>query len=234
MPGAETTFVCSVEVSKTKGFTFKLQNDSGKITQTVTLDGTTLVLKVAGEKSTSTYTQTCEQVELKIVGENDTSTVTQTASAVSVNCKSFSVDAETVSVKSSKTTQHEASETLTIKSTKDMSVTSSAKLSLTSTEDMSLTSSAKLSQVATGDASLKGNSTTLEANLKLAGKGGLDVALSATKLSVNGEAKIDINSPMTTLGDTLTTVKGTNGQGRGRLGEARLSPCRRTPSNARF
>jgi len=208
MAAAKKPFVCSIEVSKTAGFSFKLQNDTGKTTQTITLDGTTLTITVKGEKSTSTVTQTAEQIELKVVGEQDTSTLTQTADQVEIKVKTFKVDAETVEIKSSKTSSYEATETLAMKSTKDMTIASSAKLAVSSTSDMSLASSAKLDQSATADATLKGNNTTVEAMLKLTAKGSSEVAVSGTKIGVTADAKLDLNSPMTTVGDTVTTIKG--------------------------
>ncbi len=208
MADAQKPFVCTIEVTKDKGFVFKLQNDSGKITQTITMDGTTLTIQVAGEKSTTSVTQTADQIELKVAGENDTSTVTQKADLVSVKCKTFTVDAETMDLKSTKDTTFAASEKYTVTSTKDMSFSSSAKLDLSSTSDMTLSSSAKLAMSATGDASLKGANTTVEANLKVTAKGGVDAVMSAAKVAITGDAKVDVTAPMATLGDTLTTVKG--------------------------
>ncbi|HLV67309.1 MAG TPA: hypothetical protein VKY73_15915, partial [Polyangiaceae bacterium] len=144
----------------------------------------------------------------KVAGENDTSTITQKADLVEVKCKTFTVDAEAVTVKSSKASSYEATETLSLKSTKDMTVSSSAKLTISSTSDLSIDSSAKLQQSATGDATLKGNNTTVEATMKLSAKGGSEAALAAPKVGLSADSKLDMTSPMTTVGDTMTTVKG--------------------------
>src|SRR5690606_6305921 len=47
------TLTCSLEKSKTGGVTLTVVNTDDSITQTVTLDGTTLELKVAGQSETS-------------------------------------------------------------------------------------------------------------------------------------------------------------------------------------
>ena len=58
MPASSNnTLVCSVELSKTAGMTLKVLNSAGKITQTVVINGTTLVMTVKGEKSTTTVTR---------------------------------------------------------------------------------------------------------------------------------------------------------------------------------
>ncbi|MEY3211726.1 MAG: hypothetical protein RIT28_2207, partial [Pseudomonadota bacterium] len=46
--------VCEVKLSKTEGMVITITNADDKITQTITADGTTLTLKVAGSSDTST------------------------------------------------------------------------------------------------------------------------------------------------------------------------------------
>jgi hypothetical protein len=47
------TLVCSIELSKTAGMTLTVTNSKDKITQTVVINGTTLVMTVKGEQSTA-------------------------------------------------------------------------------------------------------------------------------------------------------------------------------------
>ena len=81
-----STLICTVEMSKSAGVTIKVTDSDGKVTQTVTMDGTTMTLKVADSSNTST--------------------ITQKEDSVTIKCKSFKVDAETVFVKSSKDSTH--------------------------------------------------------------------------------------------------------------------------------
>ncbi len=60
------TLVCKIELDKVKGATVTIENADGKITQTVTMDGTTLTMKVAGQQSTSTYVQQQDTVHITV------------------------------------------------------------------------------------------------------------------------------------------------------------------------
>lgn len=66
--------VCTVEMSKESGITVKVEDADAGITQTITMDGTSLTLKVAGSAGTSTITQTADKIAIK--------------------CKDFTLDAE--------------------------------------------------------------------------------------------------------------------------------------------
>ena len=201
-------FICSIELSKTDGVTVVVTDEDAKITQTIAMNGTTVTVTVKkGDDKTSTITQDAESLVLKVVGE-ETSTVTQKHDSVAIKCKSFSVEAETVSVKSTEDSTHEAQGKLTVTSTKDMTLTSSAKLSASSTSDMKLASSAGFTASATADAKLSGMNTTVEASAALTAKGGTDAAVSGGKIALSGTMKADLTAPLTTVGQDVTTVKG--------------------------
>ncbi|MGK3962608.1 hypothetical protein WMF01_18725 [Sorangium sp. So ce1667] len=202
-------FICSIELSKTDGVTVIVKDEDANITQTVAMNGKTVTITVKkGDDKTSTITQDAESLVLEVVGEQ-TSTITQKHDQVVVKCKAFSVDAETVSIKSEKDSTHEAGGKLTVTSTKDMALSSSAKLSASSTSEMKLESSAALKASATGDAKISGANTTVEASAKLALKGGVAADMSAGKISISGTMKADLTAPLTTVGEDVTTVKGT-------------------------
>jgi hypothetical protein len=156
------TLVCKVELDKVKGITVTVDNEDGKITQTVTMDGTTL--------------------EIKVKGESDTSTWTQKADSIAIKCKTFTLDAETITCTSEKATKHESKDIFSVKSAKDMTLTTDAKFAAKSTDDMSH----------------KGKNVSVEAQMKVTVKGPTGVALSAS----GGEAKME--------GLTLA-LKGTTG-----------------------
>lgn len=156
------TLVCKVELDKVKGITVTVDNEDGKITQTVTMDGTTLEIKVKGESETSTWTQKADSIAIK--------------------CKTFTLDAETITCTSEKATKHESKDTFTVKSTKDMSLSTDAKFSADAKQDMSHA----------------GMNVSVEAKQKVTVKGPMGVALTAS----GGEAKME--------GLTLA-LKGTTG-----------------------
>ena len=58
----------------------------------------------------------------------ETSTITQDQETIAIKCKTFTLDAETITCTSTKATKHESKDTFDLKSTKDMTFDSSAKL----------------------------------------------------------------------------------------------------------
>lgn len=110
--------VCKIELSQTDGITLTVINSDGNITQTATFDGTTI-------------THTCK-------GQDATSTITQTSDSITVKCTNFTVDAETITCKSSKNTLHEATGTFGINSTDKASFNSSADLAVSATTKLSI------------------------------------------------------------------------------------------------
>jgi hypothetical protein len=206
-----TTLICWVELKKTDGdgITINVQNDAGKVTQTIHLDGTTLTVTVKGENSTSTVTQDATKIIHEVKGPQETSTITQVQDKITVKVKSFEVDAETVLVKSSKDSTHEATGKLIMTSTGDMSQTSKAKWTTESTGAMTLDTKDALTATSLLDTKIAGQNATLEGKMKVTTKGGTNAEVSALKIAISGSAKVDVTSPMTTLGDTITTVKGT-------------------------
>ncbi len=162
------TLVCKIELDKQKGVTVQVENEEGKITQTVTMDGTTLTIEVKGQSDTSTFVQKAESIEIK--------------------CKSFTVDSETLTLKSSKASKWTSQDIVEVKSTKDMTLESSAKLIMKSTQDTQLNSSAKVALAATADFTVDG------AKVAITGKG--DVVLDGAKLGLTGKAQIEMSAPM--------------------------------------
>ncbi|WP_342381181.1 hypothetical protein NVS55_16050 [Myxococcus stipitatus] len=176
------TLVCTIELDKVKGITVTVDNADGKILQTVTMDGTSITLKVAGQ--------------------NDTSTVVQKADSVVVTVKDFKVDAETITLLSSKTSEWTSQDTLKVTSTKDMTLTTQAKLTQSATQDASISSSQKVNVEATAALALKGMTASMSASggeakvdgltLKLAGQTSSE--LSGLNVKVAGQAALDLEA----------------------------------------
>jgi hypothetical protein len=181
--------VCTVELSKETGISIKVENADGKITQTITMDGTTLTMTVAGEEHTSTFTQKSDSIAIK--------------------CKDFSIDADnTITCTSKKATKHTSEDTLTLESTKDMTFTSSAKLVESATADLTLAGQ-NVKATAQSEASVAGLTVKVTGDQSLALKGAqLDVT--GTQVAIKADAQLNAESSgMATLGGNMTTVKGT-------------------------
>lgn len=56
--------ICTVEMSKERGVTVTVRDENGLTTQTISMDGTTLMLKVKGPAETSTWTQTQDKISI--------------------------------------------------------------------------------------------------------------------------------------------------------------------------
>lgn len=181
--------VCTVELSKESGISIKVENAEAGITQTITMDGTTLTLKVAGQ--------------------NDTSTFTQKADSIAIKCKDFSIEADnTITCTSKKATKHQSDDTVTIQSTKDMTLTSSAKLVQSADADLTL-AGANVKATAQSAASVKGLTAEVAGDQSLTLKG-TQVKLSGAQVAIKADAQLGAESDgMATLGGSLTTIKGT-------------------------
>ena len=88
------TLICRVELSKETGLTITANDPEGNVTQTIVMDGKSITMTVKGKK---------------------TSTITQTEEAINLKCTEFTVEAESVSVKSKKESTYESGKDHTIK-----------------------------------------------------------------------------------------------------------------------
>lgn len=181
--------VCTVEMSKDAGITVKVENADASITQTITMDGTTLTLKVAGSDHTSSFTQKADSIAIK--------------------CKDFSIEAEeTITCTSGKATRHHSDDALTLESTRDMTLTSSAKLVQSADSDVTV-SGANVKVTAQSAASVKGLTAELTGDQSLTLKG-TQANLSGAQVAIKADAQLGAESSgVATLGGSMTTIKGT-------------------------
>lgn len=202
------TFTCSFELDKEKGVTIKLQNEGGKVVQTIVMDGCSTVSTVKGDKKTSTVVQKEGSVSIVVKSDSETSSYEQTDTQIKAKVKSFLVEAETVSLKSDKDTTFTADGKMTLKSTKDLAATSSAKADLQSTGAMSIKSSAGMTVAATANLSLSGQNSELKAAQKAVMDGTAGVEVSGLKVDVKGDTQVKLSGLTAELSGTTTTVKG--------------------------
>ena len=99
-----SNLLCKIELSKEHGISLLVENEEGKITQKAVFDGSKMTITCKGEKESSTITQTPDSIALK--------------------CKTFSLDAETISTKSTKASKHVSKKTFAIESDEDLSLNS--------------------------------------------------------------------------------------------------------------
>ena len=187
--------VCKIELSQTDGITLTVINKDGKITQTAVFNGTSIV-------------HTCK-------GESDTSTITQTSDSITVKCKNYTVEAETIVCKSTKNTTHKAEGTFTIDSTDKATFKSAAATDISAATDLKM-SSADFSSTATNSAKLSALTTTVNGDTKATVKG-LELELAATTnanmkglaVKVAADTTMDVEGLTTTVKGQLTNIQGT-------------------------
>ncbi len=179
---------CRVELSKTAGLILTVEDKTGQITQTVTLDGT--------------------QIEILCKGQQDTSTITQKPDGITIKCKNLTLDAETLSVTSTKDSTYKSSQKLTIQSAQDMTVKSDAKIAATATADMTLQGN-KLTATAQTDAKVAGVNVNLEGSASSKLKGAqVEVNASTGNLTAKG-MMVDVQSQaMLNRQGQMSTLKG--------------------------
>lgn len=194
------TITLVMDKTKGNGVLLTVQNDDDKITQTWLLDGTQIVTTVKGQQ--------------------ETSTITQKQDSIAIKCKTYTVDAETITQKSTKASDYESQDTMTIKSTKAMTIESQDVLSSKAMKDFSITSD-------TGDVAIKASASNVKVtatqnfevaatmNAKLKGTAGATLESTAVteikgiEAKVTGNADINLNGPLSQVGGSgMTQVKG--------------------------
>src|SRR5688572_8789601 len=95
--------VCQVELDTTDatgGVKVTIENEDAKITQTMHFNGTKILTSVAKEGA-------------------ETSKIEQLFDSITITCKTFAVNAETITCKSTKASKYQSDDVLDIKSVKD-------------------------------------------------------------------------------------------------------------------
>ena len=184
------TLVCTVEMDKTAGTTVTVDNADDSITQTIVMNGTSIVITVKGSSDTSTYTQTAEKV--------------------AVVCKQFEVTAsETITMTSTKGSTYESQDVLTVKSAKDMTVSSDADINASAT-NIKATGSSKVSLSGGGQSTLDlASSSAALASIKVEATGQSEVAVSGPQVNIKADATLNAESSgIATLKGSVTNVQG--------------------------
>lgn len=174
--------VCILEMSKERGVTVTVENADGKIVQTITMNGTSLVMKVKGEQEETSLTQTAEKV--------------------TISCKDFEVVARnSITCTATKTATHESKDG-------DTTIKSGAKLVHKAVGDVKV-SGANVAITADSAATLKGNTIEASGMQSLKLKGTAQAALEGAQVSVKADAQLSLESSgMAALKGSMTTIGG--------------------------
>ncbi len=156
--------VCRIELHKKNGIIVTVENDTDQITQTMVFDGKKITTECKGQ---------------------ETSTITQKPESITIKCKDFLVDAETITCNSSKDTKLDSKAKTDILSSQNFTINSGAKLTATSSSDMSMAGSKVDIKGEKGDVSASGINVNLKAKA--------DAKLDGLNASVKGKLKTDVD-----------------------------------------
>ena len=175
--------VCTLEMSKERGVTITVANADGKITQTLTMDGTSVTLVVKK-------------------GESEESSWTQKAESIAISCKDFSlVASNSISCKAAKTATYASTDG-------DTTITSGAKIVQEATGDVEVSGS-NIKVAAQTAASMKGTTVEVAGTQSLALKGTVEAKLEGAKVAVKAQGQLALESSgMATLKGSMTTIGG--------------------------
>jgi hypothetical protein len=105
-----TTLLCRIELNKEKGVLITVENEADSIVHTIVLN----------EQSITTTSK----------GSSETSTIVQDPESISLTCKTFKLEADTISCHAKETTSHISGG--------DITISSDANLDASAVSDMSL------------------------------------------------------------------------------------------------
>ena len=181
------SLVCKIELNKERGITLQVENEAGEITQTAVFDGKKMTL-------------TCK-------GKEETSVITQTPDSITVKCKTFSLEAETITCKSTDATKHVSEKTFAVESTEDLTLKSSAGLTAEASNDLDAKGD-NVTVKATTKATVDGNNTDIKATSDVKISGMNVSAAGTTKSEITGlQVSVEADGTMDVKG-AATTVKG--------------------------
>ncbi|MDC0723561.1 hypothetical protein [Nannocystis bainbridge] len=177
-----TKLICTLEMSKERGVTITVEDAEGKIVQTITMNGTTLVAKVKGEQEETSLTQTTEKV--------------------TISCKQFEVVArESITCTATKTATYESKEgNTTVKSGADV---------VQQAQNDFKVSGANVAIKAQSAAKIEGATVEASGTQSIKLKGNTQAELAGMQVAVKADAQLSLESSgMAALKGSMTTIGG--------------------------
>lgn len=181
------SLVCRVELHKKKGIIITVENSDDEILQTMVLDGTSI-------------TTTCEG--------DETSTITQTPDSITIQCKDFLLEADTITCQSSSDTVHKSDGKFEASSAAAMELSAGAALKASAKAAMNLSGNKIQAAASPGDVTISGTNVNTSAKVKAA----VDSKTLELKGSISAKMEgglVDVKGTKTTLeGSALATIAG--------------------------
>lgn len=203
-------FNCKIELSKTDGIAISIRDLSqpDQIYKQVILQGDSLIIKTNKAQESATITQTETSLTTEVKNAQGSTKIEQGPEAVTVTCKTFTVDAESITLKSKQDTTCSAKGAWSISSTKDFSVETQAACKLTSSAAMTLDATSNTTIKSAAGLKLQAPSIggSADSSLDMQSSGALN--LKGGAVSVKGDMRASLDSPSTTVGSSMTTIQG--------------------------
>ncbi len=181
------SLVCRVELHKKNGIIITVENNDDDITQTMVLNGRTI-------------TTTCEG--------DETSVIIQAPDSITIQCKDFVLDADTITCQSAGDTVHRSDGNFEATSSDDMKLSTDAALKANAGAAMKLSANAIEAAASPGDVTISGTNVNTKATVAA----GVDSKRLELKGSVSAKMEgglVDVKGTKTTVeGSALTTIEG--------------------------
>jgi hypothetical protein len=205
-----TKFNCKIELSKNAGIVISIRDLSQpeQVYKKVLLEGDSLVIETKKTDCCATITQTEKSLTTEVKDSKGSTKIEQGPEEVKITCKTFTVDAETVTVTSKADTKLTASGAFSVTSTKDMALTSQAKCDLKSTAAMTLDATGTCTVKSAAELAAQAPKVGFTADASFEAKSSGALNLKGGAVSVKGDMRAELDSPSTTVGSTMTTVSG--------------------------
>jgi hypothetical protein len=203
-------FTCKIELSKSGGITIIIQDSILKEMdqRKIVLEAAALTLTVSKNGQTTTVTQSEASIKSEVKGLVLTSTILQDSENVTVTCKNFKVDADSVTLKAKMDGHFETGTTCNVKSTQATTIESSAGMTLKSVAAMALDAKESVSVKAVTNLTMEGAQTTLKGTTQLTAQSSGTTNVEGMTVTVKGNTQATVEAPVTSVGQSMTTIKG--------------------------
>lgn len=209
LPGGPK-FSCKIELDQQNGVTIIIQDAilKDQIEKKITLADDALTLSVKNLINSTTVTQKKDSIETKVTGPLGITTILQDGSDVTVTCKTFTVNADTINLKATLDGNITTGTTCTIKSTTATDIEATTGMTLKSVTAMSLDSKESVSIKALTNLDMEGLQTTVKGTTSLTAQSSGTTNLQGLTVSVKGDTQTTVEAPVTQVGQNMTTIKG--------------------------
>lgn len=181
--------ICEVKLSKESGITVVVINEADGITQTIHMDGTQILTKVEGKR--------------------ETSTITQREDSIAIKCKTYTVDAETITCTSTKQTKHESKDTFLATSANNMTLETRKNLTEKAVANVTV-EGMKIKTTSKTDTTVSaGTQATVDAKIKATVSATMVEVAAKAQATVSGAmVQVDAKGLLNAQASGLTNVKG--------------------------